>query len=302
MVDDDTVGGRPSPPTPGSGWPEGDRRRTGAKRMERGAANGAPGGPDGAGGNGGGPGQRASRRRRPGTARRGRAEPGGRRPGGPSPASGRSLRPPQPCGPGSSRAAAAGPGPECGGGALRLRAEDRLQRDRPGTATRGAPRSPNLLPGCGPGDMRGSPHSRFLSLALCPPSFCPLAAPGEAVPLERRLEGSWAPCPGNAGAGGFRSPTAAAVYPGVPGKRWGVGLTATAQGGIRPQSTAQTRLCISRQGLFCFVLFSGFLKTCFKVFCLIWARMCLIFQKQARREQAAFRKRAGKLTHPTVVL
>lgn len=190
MVDDDTVGGRPSPPTPGSGWPEGDRRRTGAKRMERGAANGAPGGPDGAGGNGGGPGQRASRRRRPGTARRGRAEPGGRRPGGPSPASGRSLRPPQPCGPGSSQTAGAGPGPECGGGALRRRAEDRLQRGRPGTATRGAPRSPHLLPGCGPGDVRGSQHPRFLSLALCPPSFCPLAAPGEARETAGGLLGS----------------------------------------------------------------------------------------------------------------
>lgn len=111
----------------GRSRPEGDRR-TSADKMERSAANGAPGCPDGAGGNGGGPGQKAPQRRRPGAARRGRAQPGGPPPAGPSPASGRSLRPPQPCGPGSGRGAAACPGPERGGGALWRRAEHRLRR------------------------------------------------------------------------------------------------------------------------------------------------------------------------------
>lgn len=51
--------------------------------------------------------------------RRGRAKPGGRRPAGASPASGRSQRPPQPCGPGSRPAAATCLGPELRGGAGR---------------------------------------------------------------------------------------------------------------------------------------------------------------------------------------
>lgn len=151
----------------------------------------------GAGGTRIGPGRKAPRRRRPGAVRRGRAKPRGRRPAGASPASGRSQRPPQPCGPGSGPTAATCLGPELGGGAGRCDGERNAGCGsvRPGTATRAVPRSPHLLPGCGPGGERGSQQLRLPAVVWRASYSSPLVGPGGSFPARGAANTFLAPSP-----------------------------------------------------------------------------------------------------------
>lgn len=103
MVDDGTVQRRPGAPTPGSRqrdrWAEIKRRENGIRLREWRSLS-----PWWCGRNRGWPRAEApsAEEARGGETRPSRAEPGGRRPAGASPASGRCLRPPQPCGPGAA--------------------------------------------------------------------------------------------------------------------------------------------------------------------------------------------------------
>lgn len=208
------------------GRPEGDRR-TSADKMKRGAGNRAPGGPDGAGGN-----REAAPDRGPlsggGPGRQGEAEPSlevGAPPGPHLPlvapcvplshvAPGAAKRPP----PAQVRSVGAG---RCGGerspgcGAV-----------RPGTAT-GPGRAAGICFRVAGQVMRGHLGTRGSpALVLRGYSVSTTAAPGEGVPRENRQEVFRAACAGNSGAGGFSSPTVAAVSR-SPRETLGSRLTAT---------------------------------------------------------------------------
>lgn len=120
----------------------------------------------------------------------------GRHPAVASPASGRSQRPPQPCGPGSGPAAADYPGPESGGRELTAAATERhpgRSAARPGTTTRQRCAAASYFR-VGGQVVRGAPGSEFWGLweglppGLGPTLFlpCPGTPRQPAQPMGRR--------------------------------------------------------------------------------------------------------------------